>query len=48
LITPLRVLADPKVLSILQSPELHNRPIVLEGWLGVRERVLGVRSARAA
>ena len=43
----LRLLADPKVLSALQSPELHNRPIVLEGWLRVREGVLRVRSAHA-
>ena len=44
----LRVLADPKVLSVLQSPELHGRPIVLEGQLGVRAGVLRVHSARAA
>lgn len=44
----LRVLADPKVLSALQSPELHDRPIVLEGRLGVREGVLRVHSVRAA
>jgi hypothetical protein len=43
----LRVLADPKVLSVLQSPELHDRPIVLAGWLGVRAGVLRVHSARA-
>ena len=43
----LRLLADAKVLSALQSPELHNRPIVLEGWLLVREGVLRVRSAPA-
>jgi hypothetical protein len=44
----LRVLADPKVLSVLQSPELHDRPIVLEGRLGVRAGVLWIHSARAA
>jgi hypothetical protein len=44
----LRVLADPTVLSALQSPELRNRPIVLEGRLGVREGVLRVHSARTA
>jgi len=44
----LRVLADPKVLSVLQSPALRDRPIVLEGRLGVREGVLRVHSARAA
>jgi len=44
----LRVLADPKVLSVLQSPELHDRPIVLEGRLGVGAGVLRVHSARAA
>ena len=44
----LRVLADPKVLSVLQSPELHDRPIVLAGRLGVGAGVLRVHSARAA
>jgi hypothetical protein len=44
----LRVLADPKVISMLQSPELHDRPIVLEGWLGVRAGVLKVYSVRTA
>ena len=44
----LRVLADPKVLSVLQSPALRDRPIVLEGWLGVRAGVLRVHSVRAA
>lgn len=44
----LRVLADPKVLSVLQSPELHDRPIVLEGRLGVRAGVLRVHSVRTA
>ncbi len=44
----LRVLADPKVLSVLQSPELHDRPIVLAGRLGVRAGVLRIHSARAA
>jgi len=44
----LRILADPKVLSVLQSPELHDRPIVLEGRLGVRAGVLRIHSARAA
>jgi hypothetical protein len=42
----LRVLADPKVLSMLQSPELRDRPIVLEGRLGVRAGVLQVHSVR--
>jgi hypothetical protein len=41
----LRVLADPKVLSVLQSPELHDRPIVLIGQLGVTTGVLRVHSA---
>ena len=40
----LRVLADPKVLSVLQSPALRDRPIVLEGRLGVRAGVLRVHS----
>jgi hypothetical protein len=44
----LRVLADPKVLSVLQSSELSNRPIVLEGRLGARAGVLRVHSVRAA
>ena len=44
----LRVLADPKVLSVLQSPELHDRPIVLEGRLSVGAGVLRVHSARVA
>jgi hypothetical protein len=44
----LRVLADPKVLSVLQRPELHDCPIVLEGWLGVRAGVLRLHAARAA
>ena len=44
----LRLLADPKVLSVLQSPELHDRPIVLAGRLGVRAGVLRIHSARAA
>ena len=44
----LRVLADPKVLSVLQSPALRDRPIVLEGRLGVRAGVLRVHSVRTA
>jgi hypothetical protein len=44
----LRLLADHKVLSALQAPEMHNRPIVLEGWLRVNEGVLRVSSVRAA
>lgn len=44
----LRLLADDKVLSALQTPEMHNRPIVLEGWLRVEEGVLRVSAVRAA
>jgi hypothetical protein len=44
----LRLLADDTVLSALQTPEMHNRPIVLEGWLRVEEGVLRVSSVRAA
>jgi hypothetical protein len=44
----LRLLAEHKVLSALQAPEMHNRPIVLEGWLRVDEGVLRVSSVRAA
>ena len=38
----LRLLANDRVLSALQSPEMHNRSIVLEGWLRVEEGVLQV------
>jgi len=44
----LRVLADPEVLSVLQSPALGDRPIVLEGRLSVRAGVLRVHSVRTA
>ena len=44
----LRVLADPQVLSTLRSPELYNRPIVLEGRIDVRGGVLRVHFARTA
>ncbi|MBI3798498.1 MAG: hypothetical protein HY268_16240 [Deltaproteobacteria bacterium] len=44
----LRLLADDPVLSALQTPEMHNRPIVLEGWLRVEEGVLQVSAVRAA
>ena len=44
----LRLLANDTVLSALQTPEMHNRPIVLEGWLRVEEGVLRVSSVRAA
>jgi hypothetical protein len=44
----LRLLADDKVLSALQTPEMHNRPIVLEGWLRVTEGVFRVSSVRMA
>ena len=44
----LRVLADPTVLAALRSPELYNRPIVLESRLDVRGGVLRVHSVREA
>jgi hypothetical protein len=43
----LRLLADRAVLAKLQAPEMHDRPIVLEGWLRVTEGVLQVQSVSA-
>ena len=43
----LRFLAEKKVLTLLQSPDMHNRPIVIEGWLQPKRGILRVRSVRA-
>lgn len=40
----LRFLAELPVLTALQSPEFHDRPIVIEGWLRPKAGVLRVRS----
>jgi hypothetical protein len=42
----LRLLAEGKTLAVLQSAEMHDRPIVLEGWLRVQPGVLRVRSIK--
>ena len=43
----LRFLAEKKVLTLLQSPDMHDRPIVIEGWLQPKRGILRVRSVRA-
>ena len=42
----LRLIAERHVLTTLQSPEFHDRPIVIEGWLQPRAGVLRVRSVQ--
>ena len=42
----LRFVADNALLVMLRAPEMHNRPIVVEGWLRSRAGILRVRSAR--
>jgi hypothetical protein len=42
----LRFVAEDAVLTALQSPEMHDWPIVIEGWLRVKAGVLRVRSVR--
>lgn len=42
----LRFIAEERVLTVLQSPEFHDRPIVIEGWLQPRAGVLRVRSVQ--
>jgi hypothetical protein len=44
----LRFLAEDEVLAALQSPEMHDRSIVIEGWLRPSAGVLRVRSVRIA
>jgi hypothetical protein len=42
----LRFLADEQTLAALQSPEMQDRLIVIEGWLRLQPGVLRVRSVR--
>jgi hypothetical protein len=42
----LRFLADEQTLAALQSPDMQDRSIVIEGWLRPRPGVLRVRSVR--
>ena len=44
----LRFLAEDDVLAVLQSPEMHDRPIVIEGWLRPSAGVLRVQSVKVA
>jgi hypothetical protein len=44
----LRLLTEDPELSVLQRSEMHNRPIVLEGWLRVRAGVFRVHSVQRA
>ena len=44
----LRLLADKSVLTTLQASEMHNRPVVLHGWLRVTEGTLQVQSVSPA
>jgi len=44
----LRLLAEGETLAALQSTEMHDRPIVIEGWLRTKPGVLRVRSIRLA
>ncbi|MBM4254496.1 MAG: hypothetical protein FJ147_01215 [Deltaproteobacteria bacterium] len=43
----LRFLAEKKELRLLQAPEMHDRPIVIEGWLQPKRGILRVRSVKA-
>jgi hypothetical protein len=43
----LRLLAEKRVLTLLQSPDMHDRPIVIEGWLQPKRGILRVRSVHA-
>jgi hypothetical protein len=42
----LRLLADDTERSVLRRSEMHNRPIMLEGWLRVRAGVFRVHSVQ--
>jgi hypothetical protein len=42
----LRFLAESPVLSTLQNTDMHDRSIVIEGWLRPKAGVLKVRSVR--
>ena len=44
----LRILAESPVLSTLQNTNMHDRPIVIEGWLRPKAGVLKVRSVQPA
>jgi hypothetical protein len=44
----LRFVGDDEVLATLQSPEMHDRSIVIEGWLRSGRGVLQVRSVKVA
>lgn len=44
----LRFVGDAEVLTALQSPEMHDRSIVIEGWLRPNVGVLQVRSVKVA
>jgi hypothetical protein len=44
----LRFVGDDEVLAALQSPEMHDRSIVIEGWLRPSRGVLQVRSVKVA
>jgi len=44
----LRFLAEDEVLTALQRPEMHDRSIVIEGWLRPGAGVLQIRSVRVA
>jgi hypothetical protein len=44
----LRFVGDDGVLAALQSPEMHDRSIVIEGWLRPSRGVLQVRSVKLA
>ncbi|HEV8715032.1 MAG TPA: hypothetical protein VGX03_19655 [Candidatus Binatia bacterium] len=44
----LRFVGDDEVLATLQRPEMHDRSIVIEGWLRPSAGVLQVRSVKLA
>jgi len=44
----LRFVGEDEVLAALQSPEMHDRSIVIEGWLRPGRGVLQVRSVKVA
>ncbi len=43
-----RFLAEDEVLTALQRPEMHDRSIVIEGWLRPGAGVLRIRSVKVA
>jgi hypothetical protein len=44
----LRFVADDEMLAALQRPEMHDRSIIIEGWLRPNIGVLQVRSVKVA